>query len=264
MPDRGDSDVAASEGNELGERLEVSNSQDGAKPTKQRIVKLLAPAVRLWLKTQVDAVEDLQVDIQSGDRALLSGKIDQVMLAARGVIYQGVHLSCVQVSAQNIQVNLGQILRGKPLKLLAPIPISGSAQIQARDLNASTEADLLANALTEFLSTFLQVGLAKTATAPLRFQSPQIHLGDGHVILNGILTDGQQQQIIGIQTQVTLANPHTLCFQQLAWQPDVPMSDRNPATWDDLKIDLGRDVAFQTLSLVPGEIRCQVQLTIQP
>lgn len=240
-------------------------ADDGQPHGKQRIVKILAPAVRLWIKTQVDAVEDLEVEIQSGDRALLSGKIDQVHLQAQRVVYKGLHIRFVTVTASNIQINLGQIVRGKPLRLLAPIPIQGEVQLDEADLNASVDADLLANALTELLANFLKLGLAASGTPPLRLTAPKIQLGTGQVILQGTFVDGsQQQQLVGIQTHLTLASPQELLFHDIVWLPQIPACDRKPETWEDIRIDLGQEVQLHHLSLTNGELKCRASLTIMP
>ncbi len=257
--------VSESETSEAPEERIGDQDELSQPATKQRIVKVLSPAVRLWLKTQVKAVDDLQVEIQSGDRALLSGKIQQVGVTAREVVYQGLHLSFVTVTARDIQINIGQILRGKPLMLLAPVSVEGEAQIREDDLNASAESDLLSNALTEFLVTFMQVGLAKTGIAPFKLRSPKIKVGEGCVDLTGTFTSAdQQEQQIGIQAHLSLPNPHILLFEKLAWLSDIPIRDRVPEVWDDFRIDLGEQVKLHQVNLTPGEINCRASLTIMP
>lgn len=255
-----DEKASAAETFELGVTEEIAQAQG-----KQRIVKVLVPALRFWIKTQVDAVTDLQVQIQSGDRALLSGKIEQVQLQAQNVIYKGLHIRDVTVTASNIQINLGQILRGKPLRLLAPVPVEGEIQLDQSDLNASVNADLLANALTELVTNFLQLDLAKTGTPPVRLTSAQIQLGTNQVILQGkVVDDQQQQQLVGIQTHLTLSSPQVLLFHDMAWLPDIPACDRKPETWQDIQIDLGQDVTLHQLLLTRGQLQCRASLTIMP
>ena len=47
------------------------------------IRKGLAPAVGLWLRSQVEHIKDLEVEIEAGDRQILSGCIPQVRISAR-------------------------------------------------------------------------------------------------------------------------------------------------------------------------------------
>jgi predicted phage tail protein len=115
------------------------------------ISRILSPAVRLWLRSQVEQVEDLQFQIEGGDRQILSGHIPRVAIAARQVVYQGLHLSQMDLAGTGIRINLGQVLKGKPLKLLEIVPVEGEMQLQEADLNASLRAPILSGAVSELL-----------------------------------------------------------------------------------------------------------------
>ena len=125
--------------------------------SKQRIIsKILSPAVWLWLRSQVEQVSNLEVKISGSDRQILTGYIPRVFMCARHVVYQGLHLSQVQLVGENILTNLGQVLRGKPLQLLEPVPVSGELLLKESDLNASLQSPLLANALNDLLKHYSQ------------------------------------------------------------------------------------------------------------
>jgi hypothetical protein len=238
------------------------------------IAKVLTPALRLWLLTQVESVEQLQLKIQSGDRRLLSGCIEQVELAAEQVVYQGLRLSRIQLSASGIQVNLGQIIRGKPLRILAPITVTGDLQVSESDLNYSLQAPLLKDALLEFLTTFLSISAFSVSSNPtlearepqgLELDAPQICLNANQVLITGTLRAADiLPRELGITTNLGLANHQTLQFTELAWLPNIPHQNRVPEVWDDVSIDLGPDVNFQQLALGDREIRCRACLTVQP
>ena len=58
------------------------------------ISKVLAPAVRLWLKSQTEHLEDLKLSIQAGDRQILSGKIPRIEASVVAAVYQIGRASC--------------------------------------------------------------------------------------------------------------------------------------------------------------------------
>ena len=80
-----------------------------------RVARLLGAAVRFWLRTQMDRVEELDVTVGGSTRELLSGCLPGVTVRATGVVYQGLALQDAAIAASQIRVNLSQVLRGKPL-----------------------------------------------------------------------------------------------------------------------------------------------------
>jgi hypothetical protein len=126
-------------------------------PLGSRIIsRVLPPAIRLWLSTQLEHVENLRFEIQGRDREILSGHIPEIALSAQKAIYQGIHLSQATVTASAIRVNLGQVMRRKPLRLLAPFPISGAVELTEADFNDSLQSPLLGEGLYDFLQLLAQ------------------------------------------------------------------------------------------------------------
>ncbi|MCL1467171.1 DUF2993 domain-containing protein [Argonema galeatum] len=161
-------------------------------PLKQsRIIsKVLTPAVRLWLRSQVEQVEDLQINIQAGDRLLLTGHIPKVSLSARRAVYQGLYVRQIQLVAETIRINLGQVLKGKSLRLLEPVPVTGELLVEEVDLNASLKGTLLPNALTEFLMTLLKAGGCQNPTELLQNRHitwEEIAIDSGKIKLSGTI-----------------------------------------------------------------------------
>ncbi|MEB3160731.1 MAG: DUF2993 domain-containing protein, partial [Synechocystis sp.] len=143
------------------------------------IGKILAPALQLWLRSQVDGVETLDIAIDGKDRQILRGYVPRVALTSHQAIYQGLQLGRVLLKGENIRINIGQVIKGKPLQLLEPIRVSGEVQISQSHLQASLTSDLLANAFTELLIALLeQQGIAdpQAVLAPYQFQWQAIAL----------------------------------------------------------------------------------------
>jgi LmeA-like phospholipid-binding len=249
-------------------------SVNGTEPSAQSrlIGKVLAPALKLWLRSQTDHIEDLQVQIAAGDRQILAGHIPGVTLSARKAVYRGLHLSQVHLVGQNILINLGQVLRGQPLRLEAAVPISGTLLMQEADLNASLNAPLLLGGVTEFLRTLLRSGageltdITPTDDPQLNLQNIRIVLGINQVTLSvALISITGQMTDMTIRTGFRLTSPRELSLDQPQWLPHstakrgLPLSDLHGLTFD-----LGPETQIQTLTLEPGQVFCQGQLWVKP
>ena len=274
---------------------------DQTLPWKSQVVgKFLSPAVRLWLRSQLDSVEDLQFKLEGGDRQFLSGCIARVSVAARQLVYQGLQLSHIQLVGENIQVNLGQILCGKPLRLLDAFPVRGEVLIQEMDLNASVQASLLATAVKEGLIGWLQsvewsgkaavaamlpetMSASKRSYASARLQNLlqsntenltvanlSVVIGSGWLKVSGWLVPAQRSTgweavAIAIRTELHLFSERELQLvrPQLLAHPQAT-SGEPLQLLDGAKIDLGPDVSLQALELYPGKLVCRGSITVMP
>lgn len=250
---------------EQGSAAAAAKAASPAEPARHSrlISKVLSPAVRLWLQSQVERVEDLQVKIQGGDRQILQGAIPSVSLSAKGAVYQGLHLSQLLLTATGIHINIGQVLKGKPLRLLQPVPVVGELLLREADLNASVSAPLLSIALTEFLCQNLQPASAfsKMASLPLTLRNPQIRIDSGQLTLSGILVSATGIELpfvfgtglSGANRELQFVRPH---FQT---PPGVP----GPQP-DDFTLDLGPEVDIQELTLSQSQLVCRGSITVLP
>ncbi len=255
-------------------------------PSRQHhwISSLLKPAIKLFLKSQLEAVETLTVDIEAGDRQLLSGCIPQVSLSAQQAIYQGLHLSQITVEGRDIQINIGQVMRGKPLRLLHPVPLAVNLQLLERDLNRSLEAPLLAGAVADLLDQWLRAAQVVGLKGHLDTrQSPQIVLANDSpgqarrecLTLTAPWVDeaGALGTLI-LRSELQLAGHHCLQFQrpELIYQrstPDnpedaSPMSEPQVEVLADFALDLGTDVELTVLQIQPGALHCQGYIWVNP
>jgi hypothetical protein len=148
---------------------------------KQRklISKILAPALKLWLRSQLDAIENLQLSITGGNRQILSGSIPAVVISASHAIYQGIHLSQIFLEGRGIRFNIGEVIKGHPLHLIDPVPIDAQLNLSQGDLNASLKAPLFRNAVQDFLLSWLQ---SQTQS----WENLQIDLGKDELTVSGV------------------------------------------------------------------------------
>ena len=229
------------------------------------ISKILSPALRLWLRSQVEQAEQLDIQIEGQDRQLLRGHVPQVFLTSQRAIYQGLQLGKVLLKGENIRVNIGQIIKGKPLQLLEPIQVSGEVQLAETDLQASLASEILANAFTELLVALLEL---KGVADPTNFLVPyQIHwnaiaLCPDSFDLKGTLSQQKKENIpLEIRAKLTLLNPQTLHLQEIEIKGFPGLAENETSSFP---VDLGTDVEIESLKLSQGELLCMGRLLIRP
>lgn len=236
------------------------------KPKASRIISsVLSPAVQLWLRSQVEQVEALQFHIVGGDREILKGHIPGVSVAASKAVYQGLHLSHIELEGSNIHVNLGQAIKGKPLRLLEPIPVEGQLFLRESDLQASLGSPLLSTALSDLLNTFLKAYGVTTLADELQDATitwQQVDIDTDQLTIFGTLTHAAFETTpVLIRAGLQLATSRQLRLNPLQIQLH---SSTPPLNLDGFQIDLGSDVDLQELTLTPGKIACRGRLKVIP
>ncbi|MGK7877934.1 MAG: DUF2993 domain-containing protein [Xenococcaceae cyanobacterium] len=233
------------------------------KTQSEIITKVLSRALRLWLRSQVDRVEELQIKITGRDRQILRGYIPCVFLASSRAVYQGVHLGQVQLTGENIRINLGQVLKGKPLRLLEPVRVTGKVLLEEASLKASLSSSLLSNGLTDLLLTLLEAnGIPNSINIledyQVSWQEVTLHIDK--FTLTGTLTDGDGNTTsVIIRTGLGLANGQTLHFHSLGIEALPELLD---ISFNEFQVDLGSHVELEELSLAPGKLSCSGRLTV--
>jgi hypothetical protein len=240
-----------------------SQELDASTKIKSRIVsKVLSPALQFWLKSQLEQVENLKVSIAGGDRQILTGKIPQVSVSANDVIYRGLHLTEVELSATGLRINIGQIIKGKPLQILESFPIFGGIKLLQSDLNACLKSSLLAGAIIEFLTPLLPAHCIADMQQPISLHDQQVEISTNQLnFFANILSTSNENIPLTLQTDFQLASGCELLLEkldiQVLQQPKYSFSN-------NLKIDLGADVELQELTLNSGELICRGCLIINP
>jgi hypothetical protein len=220
------------------------------------ISSVLSSACAAWLRTQVSEVQELQVQIVAGDRQMLSGLIPSVTVAAHHLVYKGIAVRQIELIAAEIAVNLKQIVRGKPLKLLQPVVLSANALMLGEDFHRSLAAPFVSNALTELVK---QILASSEQSWSITWQTAMIE--DNLICLAGQIQQEQNPAPISIQMGMELADSRTLRFAPLLVNgpPDFPGSDL-----ESYDLDLGYQFNLKTLQLQAGELRCQGEILVNP
>ncbi|MEH1967885.1 LmeA family phospholipid-binding protein [Nostoc sp.] len=221
------------------------------------ITQVLTTALKLWLRAQVSQISELEVEIKASDRQILSGRIPSVSIFATHAVYQGLLITQIQLIAENIRINVGSVLRGKPLRLLETVPVVGDLIVDEKDLNASLSSDLLSTALSDLLVKVLPTHCPKSQ--PINWQ--EIILDNNQIILRGMRVTNSQTIPLEICLSLHLLSGHELQVAHIQIKPDQKdISEDN----HEYNLDLGSDVDIQELTLIPSKLVCRGRINVNP
>ncbi|MEH2046994.1 LmeA family phospholipid-binding protein [Nostoc sp.] len=233
------------------------NSQTKSANKIRIITQVLTTAVKLWLRAQVSQISELEVEIKASDRQLFSGRIPSVSVFATHAVYQGLLITQIQLIAENIRVNIGSVLKGKPLQLLETVPVVGDLIVDEKDLNASLSSDLLSTALSDLLVKVLPTDYPQSQ--PIKWQ--EILLGNNQIILRGLRVTNSETTPLEICLGLQLISGREL---QLAHIP-IKLDQKNILKNNhEYNLDLGSDVDIQELTLIPGKLVCRGRINVNP
>lgn len=236
----------------------VKNLAKLTNQTRGIVGSILAPACRVWLRSQVSHIDDLQVDIAGGSRQILGGTIPRVAVVAAGAIYQGLSLGSIDLIAENIRINLPQVVKGQPLRLLEPIAVMAKVKFSESDLQASLAAPLLSQAITDL---FGQILGANPQQPEWSIDWYQLQINPQTLNLQGTLSANAQTTKIEISMGVAILDGHMLQLDPLQITCALDLPGRNITSHH---IDLGEDVNITQLELLTGELLCQGRIQVNP
>jgi LmeA-like phospholipid-binding len=219
---------------------------------------VLSPACRVWLRSQVSHVDDLQVDIAGGSIQILGGTIPQVAVIAKGAIYQGLSLGSIDLVAEHIRINLPQVIKGQPLALLEPIAVTAKVKFSERELQASLAAPILFQAITDLLTQILATNLPQ---APWIIDWDRVQIVPQILILQGTLTIDSQTAPIEISMGIAILAGQLLQLDPLKITCSLDLPGSNITSH---QIDLGDDVNITQLELLAGELLCEGNIQVNP
>jgi hypothetical protein len=219
---------------------------------------VLSPACRVWLRSQVSHVDDLQVDIAGGSIQILGGTIPQVVVIARGAIYQGLSLGSIDLVAENIRINLPQVIKGQPLALLEPIAVTAQVKFSERELQASLAAPILVQAITDL---FTQIVATDASQPPWLVDWNRVQIVPQTLILQGTLMIDLQTAPIEISMGIAIIEGHLLQLDPLSITCALDLPGSNITSH---QIDLGDDVNITQLQLLAGELLCHGNIQVNP
>lgn len=226
------------------------------------ISKLLSAAIRLYLRSQVSQAEDLQVKIIGKNQQILKGYIPQVWLSCDRAIYQGLYLSQIELNGTNIAINLPEIVKQKPLKLLEPVFVSIQLKLNVSDLQASLNSELLQSGLDDLWQMILkkQSSLDDSELLDLTIEWHKIAIADNQLYLEGTYQNSAiKTKELCLSTKLSLVNQHTLSLSDLQITNQSLFTNQFP---EELEIDLGTDIAIAKLIIESEQILCTGKIRI--
>jgi LmeA-like phospholipid-binding len=219
------------------------------------ISSILSPACAAWLRTQVSEVASLDIEISAGDRQILAGTIPSVSVVAKATVYRGISLQQIELLAEQIEVNLGQMMRGKPFRLLQPLLVDAAATIAEADFLSSLTAPLLTRAINDLVGQ--AIGLP-TGDWSIAWQ--QAKLRSGQLTLVGNLQQADTTLPLTICTEVTLAEGHIIKLAPITVDCQLIPERQRP----EYSIDLGNEVNLSQMTIAEGELLFAGQVRIRP
>ena len=226
--------------------------------SKLRIItKVLISAIKLWLRSQLNQVSHLEVKITASDRQLLSGCVPGVFISASNLVYKGLHITQIELEAENIQLNVASILKGQPLQLSAIVPVVGKLMITEQNLNNSLSSPLLLTAINDGLIPLLAEYSLNSKSITWR----KITLDNQLLILHGIPISEIEGAFFNIYLGLELLNGQELQLTQVEVKTNQQMLlARN---FPDI-INLGTDVDLEKLLIMPEQLSCYGRININP
>ena len=221
------------------------------------ITKVLTSAIKLWLRSQLNQVSHLEVQIEASDRQLLSGYIPGVSISASNAVYQGLRVTQIELEVEKIQLNVAAILKGQPLQLSAIVPVVGKLIITVQDLNNSLSSPLLLTAINDGLIPLL----AEYSLNYPFITWEKITLDNQVLILHGIPISETEGAFFNIHLGLELRNGQELQLTQVQVKTDQEvLLERN----SPYMINLGTDVDIEKISLLPEQLTCYGRININP
>ncbi|MCS6959519.1 MAG: DUF2993 domain-containing protein [Pseudanabaenaceae cyanobacterium SKYGB_i_bin29] len=156
------------------------------------LTRTIVPFLKLWLRSQVEGVAQLDIDIDSGDGQLLQGNIPYAQVTARDVRYQGLEAAYVRLVAQAIHLNLPQVLQGQPLQLLDPIVVHVHLSATRTQLQQALQSPLVTAALGYGVNPHIPAGEMQSVLSHL-LQSLGVQIDHLEIDADGISCQVQLQ-----------------------------------------------------------------------
>ncbi|MBK1986663.1 DUF2993 domain-containing protein [Sphaerospermopsis aphanizomenoides BCCUSP55] len=221
------------------------------------ITKALTTAIKLWLRTQLTQVSQIEVEIGASDHQLLSGCIPSVFILATDAVYRGVHVTSIQMKAENIRVNIGGVLKGKSLQLLEIVPVVAELMVEEQHLNNSLTSELLSTAINDILVKLLPEQGEKSK--PVSWQ--EITLDNGRLIVSGVSSPQSQSTLIEMAVSLELLNGQELQLSQIQIKYNQEPVLENDAGYS---MNLGSDVDLQEINLKSHQLICRGRINVNP
>jgi hypothetical protein len=150
------------------------------------VSSVLIPIIQLWLRSQIEHIDILEIAIAGKSRQILSGDIPKANVIGVGAKYQGLAITNIDLAAEAIHLNIAQMLKGEPLRLLDSIHVTLDVEFAPEDLQSCFKSPIFLEAIA--------TDTTPTATNDDEIRALLEHLihklGDDFTLHELIITDG--------------------------------------------------------------------------
>ncbi|MEB3304311.1 MAG: DUF2993 domain-containing protein [Cyanobacteriota bacterium] len=153
---------------------------------------LLRKSLELWLRSQCEGVEELELQLEGSISQLLQGSVQGVRLRAKRAVFQSLSLEAVDLASEPIRLKLPGVLRGAPPQLEQPFLVRGSVVFSAEGLSRS----LASPAWQGFADDLCRQLLGGGALG-------EVGLEDGRLILRARSPQGEELEVLDTRMELT-------------------------------------------------------------
>ena len=115
------------------------------------VSSVLIPIIKLWLRSEVEHIETIEIAIAGKSRQILSGDIPKATVSGTNAKYQGLSITSIDLSAEAIHLNIGEIFKGDALRLLNPICVNMNVELSPEDLQSCLKSKIFLDAIASDL-----------------------------------------------------------------------------------------------------------------
>ncbi|XHX75958.1 MAG: DUF2993 domain-containing protein [Stenomitos frigidus ULC029] len=161
--------------------------------------QIISQAAQAALSSQLEAAEDLSLDVSTDVLKAAQGKADSVSISGRGVVVQNVRVQELAVQTDRIAFNPLRILLGQ-LELDQPIDATAQVSLTEADLNRAMQAEAVTSRLPALTLNVEGEPITVELVHPLAVTLPS----DGKIALNGaaLLQEREQVRQVGFTVMI--------------------------------------------------------------
>lgn len=230
----------------------------------------LSKAAEIGITTQLDAVEQLDVDIQTDPLKMIQGEVDSVLIKAEGmVMQQDLRMEKMQVQTGKIALNPLSVAFGK-IELTRPTEATAQVVLTEADLNRAFNSEYIGDKLKN-----LSVHLNGKPTI-VDIQNVQLQLpGECQFIVHAdiVLKETRETQQICFTatprvkaggTQVSLEDVHYAEGQDVSPEVTAALLDKASELLDLQNFELtGMTFRLQKLDVQSGKLLLQAAALVE-
>lgn len=229
----------------------------------------LSKVAEVAISSQLDEVEEINVDIRTDPLKLMQGKVDSVSIAGEGmVVQQDLRVEAVEVTTGAVAINPMSAVFGQ-IELTQPADAQAYVVLTEQDLNRALASSYLREKMQD-----LAIQLhGKSLTVAL--QQAELHLpGEGKLEINAqmlIRETGEMKQFSAIAIPTVQDNGQRIDLEILSAEGEGLSVDLMSALFLDIvelldlrNFDLGgMTLQLHELAIQPGKLLLKTTTTIE-